>query len=80
MSFYQYIINNNSDNIFWFMQTFDIELLPKDRICSSKVLRDILGPELQTNYIKDCIFRECFTEYFKYTLLKYEPVYEIPIR
>lgn len=80
MSFYQYITNYNSDKIFWFKQTFDIELLPKDRICSSKVLRDILRPELENNYIKDTIFRECFMEYFKYTLLTYEPEYDIPIR
>ena len=80
MSFYQYITNYNSDKIFWFTQTFNIELLPKDRICSSKVLRDSLGPELQNNYIKDFIFKECFMEYFKYTLLTYEPEYETPLR
>lgn len=80
MSFYKYITNYNSDKIFWFTQTFNIELLPKDRICSSKVLRDILRSELENNYIKDCIFRECFMEYFKYTLLTYEPEYDRPIR
>lgn len=80
MSFYQYIINNKSDKIFWFTQSFNIELLPKDRICSSKVLREILRLELENNYIKDTIFRECFIEYFKYTLLTYECFYETPIR
>lgn len=80
MSFYQYITNHNSDNIFWFTHTFDIELLPKYRICSSKVLRESLGTELQNNYIKNSIFKECFMEYFKYTLLKYEPEYETPLR
>lgn len=77
MSFYQYIINNNSDNIYWFTQAFDIELLPHSTICSSKVLRDILKNQLQNNYIKERIFRECFMEYFKYKLLY---VNDVPLR
>lgn len=78
MSFYQYIINNKSDKIHWFSQTFNIELLPHSKICSSKTLRDILQDDLQNNYIKDRIFRECFMEYFKYKLLYSK--YDTPIR
>lgn len=74
MSFYQYIINNNSDNIYWFKKTFNIELLPKHRICSSKALISILKPELYDSYI----FKQCYLEYFKHKLL--ESQYELPIR
>lgn len=79
MSFYQYIINNNESNsVFWFKQTFDVELLHNVRVCSSKALRDVLKPELQNNYIKERIFRECFMEYFKHKLLQSQ--YDSPIR
>jgi hypothetical protein len=78
MSFYQYIKNNNTDNTYWFTKTFDIELLPKTTICSSKILRDIFKLELENNYVKERVFRECFLEYFKYKLL--HPIFETPLR
>lgn len=81
MSFYQYIINNDSDNIYWFKKAFDIELLPKHRICSSKILRDILKLHLY-DFMKEYIFKQCYLEYFKHKLLKsqYESDYDLPIQ
>ena len=78
MSFYQYIINNDSNSIYWFKQTFDVEILHDIRVCSSKSLRDILKHELQNNYIKERIFRECFMEFFKHKLIQSQ--YDLPIR
>jgi hypothetical protein len=81
MSFYQYIINNDTNSIFWFKKAFDIELLPKHRICSSKVLRYILKTELY-DYMKEYIFNQCYLEYFKHKLLESQKEfgYESPIR
>jgi hypothetical protein len=81
MSFYQYIINNDSNSIFWFKKTFDVEVLPKHRICSSKALRDILKPQLY-DFMKNYIFKQCYLEYFKHKLLESQQEfgYELPIR
>lgn len=66
MSFYEYIVNNDTNSITWFKKTFDIELLPR-RVCSSRVISSILKNNTnEYNYIKNTIFKECFLEYFKH--------------
>ena len=69
LTFHSYINNNKTqctDNFIHFLGQGALNKLP-NKVCSSKVLYDILRQELDT-YIKQCIFRETFMEYFKWKL------------
>jgi len=69
-TFYSYIQTHNTpstDDFFTYIGSHVIEKLP-DRVCSSKVIYDILRNDLDT-YFKQTVFRETFIEYFKWKLL-----------
>ena len=63
-TFKYYIQNFESDYISLFKEYLPIDNLP-EYVCSSKVIYNILVPELQFNTFKQKIFRETFSEYFK---------------
>jgi len=63
-TFKHYIENYDSGYINLFKQYISLDFLP-DRICSSKVIFNILKDELENCTLKQKIFRETFSEYFK---------------
>lgn len=63
-TFKNYIENYDSGYITLFKQYIPSDFLP-DRVCSSKIIYNILKPELEFNSFKQKIFRETFSEYFK---------------
>ncbi len=70
LTLYSYIRTNNTNNTSRFVSILGenvIEKLP-DKICSSKVLYDMLRDDLNT-YFKQCIFRDTFMEYFKWKVM-----------
>lgn len=71
-TFKNYIENYDSGYITLFKQYISFELLP-DRVCSSKCIYNILRDELQLNSFKQKIFRETFSEYFKFKIGGYAP-------
>ena len=68
---YSYIQTHNTNSINDFVTYIGYHVIEKlpDRICSSKVIYDILRNDLDT-YFKQTIFRETFMEYFKWRLLR----------
>jgi hypothetical protein len=72
VTFYDYLFEFDTENVRWFKIVFgnSLEYLPT-RVCSSKVIWDILiSRELEFNYLKSKVFRETFSEYFKWKLNK----------
>ena len=63
LTFKNYIENYDSGYITLFKQYISIDLLP-NRVCSSKVIYNILRNELQFNSFQQKLFRETFSEYF----------------
>jgi hypothetical protein len=67
LTFYQYIINYNTENTNNYRIVFEnsLNLLP-DTVCSSKVLYDILLIEnIRNNDYKRKLFNETFCEYLR---------------
>ncbi len=67
MSFKNYIENYDSEYITLFKQYISLNLLP-NRVCSSKCIYNILRHELDFNSFKQKIFRETFSEYFRFKM------------
>lgn len=69
LTFHSYIQNNRTDSTTNFVQFLGYDVLDKlpNRICSSKVLYELLKLDLDT-YFKQRIFREAFMEYFKWKI------------
>jgi hypothetical protein len=69
-TFYSYIRNHNTNLTNLFLQSLGEPIMNKlpDRICSSKVIYDILRQDLDT-YYKQRLFRNTFMEYFKWKVL-----------
>lgn len=69
---YNYIHSRNTENTLLFKQTFNeqVHLLPT-YTCSSKVIYHILKmhTDIHTNSIKQKVFRDTFSEYFRWKLL-----------
>lgn len=68
-TFHSYINNNKTqltEKFIDFLGYNTINKLP-NKVCSSKVLYDILRQDLDT-YSKQCLFRETFMEYFKWKI------------
>lgn len=68
-TFHSYINNNKTpctDKFIDFLGESALNKLP-NRVCSSKVIYDILRQDLDT-YRKQSIFRETFMEYFKWKI------------
>lgn len=78
-TFKNYIENYDSEYITLFKQYIPSEFLP-DRVCSSKYIYNILRDELGFNSFKQKIFRETFSEYFKFKLgrnyIDFIPIHE----
>jgi hypothetical protein len=68
LSFYNYIVHNNTTSTERFKRFLGntLDKLP-DRICSSKVIYNILKNDLDS-YVKHHIFKSTFMEYFKFKL------------
>ena len=69
-TFYSYIRNHNTNLTNLFLQSLGEPIMNKlpDRICSSKVIYDILRQDLDT-YYKQRLFHNTFMEYFKWKVL-----------
>lgn len=69
-TFHSYVCNNNTQSTNQFMNFLGASVLDKlpDRVCSSKVIYDILRQDLDT-YFKQRVFRNAFMEYFKWKVL-----------
>lgn len=79
-TFSQYINNNNTENINMYKLYLcdTIDKLP-NKICSSKIIYEIIKNDIKYSYFKTKIFRETFMEYFKWKLN--DSLYiDIPIR
>jgi len=65
-TFYYYINNYNTENTNNYRDIFknSLEFLP-EKICSSKILYNILKDEIQNNDYKRKLFNETFCEYFR---------------
>lgn len=70
LTFYSYVRNHNTDLTKLFLGFLGEPVMDKlpDRVCSSKVIYDILRPDLDT-YYKQRLFRNTFMEYFKWKVL-----------
>lgn len=70
LTFHSYVRNHNTPYTNRFIDCLGEIVLDKlpDRVCSSKVIYDILRPELNS-YFKQRLFRETFMEYFKWKVL-----------
>ena len=70
LTFYGYIRNNNTNYTIKFIEFLGENAMIKlpDRICSSKIIYDLLRDDLDT-YYKQRLFRETFMEYFKWKVL-----------
>ena len=68
LSFYNYIMHNKTNSTERFKKFLGntVDKLP-DRICSSKVIYNILKNDLDS-YVKHTIFKDTFMEYFKFKL------------
>ena len=69
-TFYSYIQTYDTVHIEKFLTYLGNDIVEKlpDRVCSSKIIYDILRNDLDT-YFKQMIFRETFMEYFKWKIL-----------
>jgi hypothetical protein len=69
LTFYSYVHNNKTEltTSFQHFLSESIDKLP-DRVCSSKVVYEILRPDLDT-YFKQQLVRNTFMEYFKWKIL-----------
>ena len=77
-TFKNYLENYDSGYITLFKQYISLNLLP-DRVCSSKCIYNILRDELQFNSFKQKIFRETFSEYFRFKMGRsYTDIYLTP--
>lgn len=65
-TFYQYIQNYNTEKTTNYRFVFEnsLNILP-DKVCSSKVLYDILKDHIQNNDYKRKLFNETFCEYLR---------------
>lgn len=70
LTFYSYVCNYTTPHTSRFITYLGDSALDKlpDRVCSSKVIYDILRQDLDT-YFKQRIFRDAFMEYFKWKVL-----------
>lgn len=70
-TFYGYIRNNNTNNTHGFLEFLGEDAMNKlpNKVCSSKVIYDLLRDEYLTTYFKQRLFRETFMEYFKWKVL-----------
>ena len=68
-TFESYIQSKNTENTRNFLRYFGEEVLVKlpNKVCSSKMLFDILSNDLDT-YFKQRLFRETFMEYFRWKM------------
>ena len=68
LTFYNYIVNKNTlkTNLYKQFLSDCIDILP-EKICSSKVIYDIIKYKLNTEQ-KVNLFNECFMEYFSFKL------------
>lgn len=68
-TFHSYINNNKTHLTEKFVSFLGFQALNKlpNRVCSSKILYEILRQDLDT-YLKQTIFRETFMEYFKWKI------------
>lgn len=69
-TFYSYVRNHNTYLTNLFLQSLGESVMNKlpDKVCSSKVIYDILRQDLDT-YYKQRLFRNTFMEYFKWKVL-----------
>lgn len=67
-TFYSYLQTHKTDNVHKYITYVGATDKLPDKICSSKVLYDILRDDLDT-YFKQVVFRETFMEYFKWKVL-----------
>lgn len=69
-TFHSYVCNNNTPSTTRFINYLGNSVLDKlpNRVCSSKVIYDILRQDLDT-YFKQSVFRDTFMEYFKWKVL-----------
>ena len=69
-TFHSYVCNNNTPSTLRFINCLGDSALNKlpNRVCSSKVIYDILRQDLDT-YFKQSVFRDTFMEYFKWKVL-----------
>jgi hypothetical protein len=70
LTFHSYVRNYSTPQTTRFINYLGDSTLDKlpDRVCSSKVIYDILRSDLDT-YFKQRVFREAFMEYFKWKVL-----------
>lgn len=70
LTFHSYLKNHNTALTNLFINCFGEVILDKlpDKVCSSKIIYDILRPDLDT-YFKQELFRNSFMEYFKWKVL-----------
>lgn len=68
-TFIQYIKKNNTENteLYKLYLCDTIDKLP-NKICSSKIIYEIIKNDIKYSYFKTKIFRETFMEYFKLKL------------
>lgn len=70
LTFHSYVRNYNTpctNRFIEYLGECALDKLP-DKVCSSKVLYDILRQDLNS-YFKQRLFRETFMEYFKWKVL-----------
>lgn len=72
LTFQNYICNYNTQQTRKFKYYIGDSVIDKlpDKMCSSKVIYDIIHPELNT-YVKQRVFRDTFMEYFKWKTMYY---------
>jgi hypothetical protein len=70
LAFYSYVRNNKTELTHLFQSLLGEPVIDKlpDRVCSSKVVYEILRNDLDT-YFKQQLFRNTFMEYFKWKVL-----------
>ena len=63
-TFKNYIQSYTSEYTLLYIRYFSLDILPNS-VCSSKIIYNLLKPEMEFNTFKQKIFRETFNEYFK---------------
>lgn len=67
-TFKEYINLKNTENTLLYKKHLSIDDLP-NKICSSKIIHEIIKNDLQNSYYASHIFRKTFMEYFKWKLI-----------
>ena len=70
-TFYDYIINYQTENTTLFINNFSeiLEEIPNDKVYSSKYLHSIIKDNISNSFFKQRLFQNTFSEYFKYKVM-----------